>query len=172
MGQQVNFYLTPKDLDAVAECIHKCGEYLILHDRSPTRKSRIVPSFNFEENGEQWLFFNLVRPDDLAAVKTYYVPEQKYWIIDHRMRCPVLEFDSCFFDGAKMRRGRLYFQTRYYAKNGELVTKPDSFVKWARRVLAAIKKPLHYDPDRGVYIGPDTMKWVEQKGGRLLKSHE
>jgi hypothetical protein len=172
MGQQVNFYLTPKDVDVVAECIDKCGDYLILHSRSPTRKSRIVPSFNFKEDGHRWLFFNLVRPEDLAAVKTYYIPEQKYWMSDHLVRPPILEFNSCYYDGKKMRRGRLYFQTRYYAKNGELVTQPDSFLKWGRRVLAAIKKPLHYDPDRGVYIGPDTMKWVEEKGGKLLRPGE
>lgn len=172
MGQQVNFYLTPKDVDVVAECIRKCGDYLVLHSRSPNPKSRIVPSFNFKENGEQWRYFNLVRPDDLAAVKTYYIPEQKYWMIDHSKHCPVLEFNSCYYDGEKMRRGRLYFQTRYFGENRELVTQPDSFLKWARRVLAAIKKPLQYDPDRGVYIGPDTMKWVEEKGGRLLRSGE
>lgn len=167
MGQQVRFYLTLKDLHAIEKCIHKCGEYLVLHSRSPNKKPRIVPSLNFEEYGERWLSFRLVRPDDLAFIRMRHVSEQNYWAID-RLRSPVVEFSSGFFDGVKMRHGRLYFQTRYFGKNDELLIKPDPFVKWARCVLAAVKKALHRHPTRHAYVGPDTMIWVEQKGGILL----
>ena len=122
---------------------------------------------NFEENGQKWLFFFLVRPDDLASIQMREVRTQNYWSIDD-LRSPVVEFSTCFFDGAKMRSGRVYFQTSYYAETGQPVIKPDSFVKWARCVLAAVKKTLHRDPTTGNYVGPDTMTWVKQKGGNLL----
>lgn len=130
-----------------------------------------MPSVDFEENGGKWLFFYLVRPDDLASIQMHEVAKQNYWAIDD-LRSPVVEFSSCFFDGVKIRQGRVYFQTRYYAETGQLVTKSESFVKWARCVLAAVKKTLHRDPASGNYVGPDALTWVEQKDGILLKSYE
>jgi len=168
MGQQVNFYLTPTDLQAAEERIRKCGDFLVLHSRSPESKPRIVPGIDFEENGQKWLFFFLVRPIDLASVIVREVPKQKYWGLDV-LRSPILEFSICFFDGAQIRQGRIYFQTQYYDENRQLVAKSDSFLKWARCILGATKKTLHRDPTQGVYIGPDTKTWVEQKGGTLLK---
>ncbi len=171
MGQQTTFYLTPTDLRATEERIRKCGEFLVLHTRASEARPRIVPSLDYEENGKKWLFFYLVRPDDLSSVQMHEVAKQNYWAIDS-LRSPVVEFSSCFFDGVKIRQGRVYFQSRYYAETGQLVTKPDSFVKWAESVLAAVKKTLHRDPASGNYVGSDTLTWVQQKGGTLLKSHE
>ena len=171
MGQQVNFYATPNDLKAAEERIRQCGDYLVLHARSPQSKPRIVPSVDFEENGKKWLFYYLVKPDDLASVQTREVAKQDYWTIDD-LRSPVVEFTSSFFDGAKMRPGRVYFQDRYYADNGQLVTKPESYVKWAKSILVAVKKELQRDTALDAYIGPDALNWVKQQGGTLLKAHQ
>jgi len=93
MGQQVNFYLSPADLRALEERIRKCGEFLILHSRSPEAKPRIVSSLDFEENGEKWLFFFLVRPAELASIQMHEVAKQNYWAIDD-LHSPVVEFTS------------------------------------------------------------------------------
>jgi hypothetical protein len=171
MSQQVNFYLTPTDLHAAEDRIRKCGDFLVLHTRSLDAKPRIVPSVDFEENGKKWLFFYLVRPTDLASIQMHKVEKQNFWAIDD-LQSPVVEFSTCFFDGNKMRQGRVYFQSRYYAETGQTVTKPDSFIKWAKCILATMKKTLHCDSNRGIYIGADALTWADQKGGIFLNVHE
>jgi hypothetical protein len=170
MSQQITLYLTPPDIRAAEERVRKCGEFLVLHWLAPTAQPRIVPSLGFEEEGKRWLFFYLVRPEDLTSIQMRKVKKQNSWAIDG-LRSPVVEFSTCFFDSTKMRPGRVYLQSRYYGRTGEVVTKSDAFVTWARCVLATVKKTLVRDQRIGAYLGPDTQNWVGQ-GGVLLKSHE
>lgn len=71
-----------------------------------------------------------------------------------------------------MRQGRIFFQSRYYVDSGQVAIKDESFIKWGKCVLSAIKKTLHRDSVRSIYIGSDTLRWVEQDGGKLLKVGE
>lgn len=167
MGQQINFYMTPRDLEIAMKHIMGCGEYVILHYKSSQSKPNVVPNLEFEENGKPWLYFYLTRSEFLPLIKMYEVPAQKYWAIDS-LRSPVLELNRSFFDGKNLRMGRIYFHTNYYDDVGRKVTKSEAFLIWTKCILAVMKKTLKLDRSLGVYIGTDAMV-VSNEGGNLLK---
>jgi hypothetical protein len=165
MGKQVNFYLIPDEIAQLEEKLRALKEpFVIIHNRSSNSEPRILSNLNFIEDDHRWLFYYLVRKDDYASILMRNVPEQNYWVIDN-LRSPVIEFNSCFYDGSILRRGRLYYIESYYGIDDELVAKPEPFRKWAKSVLSLTKKNLEkFNND---YIGEKTKHWVKQ-GGKLL----
>lgn len=166
MGHQINFYATPADIAVLGAAAARVEPMLVLHDRSPTAAPRVLPSLDHHDGTQRQLHFSLVREQDLARVATEHVPTQGYWIVDV-LRSPVLEFSSCFFDGKILRRGRIYYVDGFYGEDGAWVEKPESFRTWAKRVRAAIRKPLAKHGDFE-YIGADARAWLERGGGRLV----
>lgn len=165
MGHQVNFYLDPVDTASLEQALRTLGPLHVLHSRSPGPQPKILDSVTLEENGKPWLFFCLVRPEDMAAVVTAPVPAQGYWTIDE-LRSPVVELTRCFFDGATLRRGRLYYVDGYYNANGVWEEKSEAFRTWAKRALSRVRRLLkRYDAD---YIGPGADSWLSSGGGRLV----
>jgi len=167
MSHQVNFYLLPEDLSEVEERLYELGPYVILRDRSSTSKPKVVDTLNLREEGRQWLYLYLARPEDVDSVITKYIPTQGYWSLDESAS-QVVELNGCFFDGQILRRGRLYYQDGRYGADGEWQDRPEAFRKWARSVLAKTKKLLRYvDSD---YIGPNAAAWLAGGEGRKLVS--
>ena len=165
MGHQVNFYLDPADTIALEEAIRTLGPLLVLHSRSPGPEPRVLECVSIEESGQPWLFLHLVRPEDLQSVVTRHVPAQGYWTIDV-LRSPVIELNRCFFDGKILRRGRLYYVDGFYNASDEWQEKSDSFKRWAKTVLAKVKKGLKkHEMD---YIGTGAETWLASSGGRLV----
>lgn len=165
MGHQVNFYLDPSDTTAVEHVLRSLGPFYVLHSRSPAPEPRVFESLNVEENGQPWLFLYLVRPEDLHAVVTTHVPAQGYWSVDV-LDSPVVEFDRCFFDGAILRRGRLYYVDGFYDARQQWQDKPESFRTWAKAVLAKTKKMLKRR--NSDYIGSGAEAWLASSGGKLV----
>ena len=164
MGHQVNFYVTPQDRTLLEERLREIGPMLVLHSRSPTSAVRKLETLDFAENGKPWLFFYLVRPEDLSAIITRHVPVQGYWTIDV-LKSPVVEFNSCFFNGDKLRRGRVYYIDSYYGEDDVLVQKSESFQAWAKSLFGVVKKSLK---KRGAdYVGPHAIEWLSSDGGAL-----
>ena len=130
-------------------------ELLILHSRSDKPKPRIVESTDFKENGKQWLFYYLIRPDDLSTLTLEEVPEQRCWSIDV-LSAPVVELSRCYFDGKILRRGRLYYTQGFYGEDDRWVEKPEPFRSWAKRLLAAAHRTLKFDHDVSAYVGPEA----------------
>ncbi len=141
MGKQINFYLAPNDIRDLEQRISKSEPIIFLHDRSPKEFPRIVNSLQDEENGHRWLFYYLVRKSDLSKILMKYVATQNYWSIDE-LRSPVIEVNVSFFDGNSLGPGRVFYQERYYDKNGNNVEKSNDFKKWAKSVFYQTKKGL------------------------------
>jgi hypothetical protein len=135
--------------------LKKLEDVLILHSRSPKPEPRIVESTDFKENGRRWLYFYLVRPDDVSAIDFEEVPEQRYWSIDV-LSSPVVELTTCYFDGKVLKRGRLYYTEDSYGDDDHWVEKPESFKSWAKRLLSAARKTLKIDHDVSAYVGPEA----------------
>jgi hypothetical protein len=163
MGRQVNFYITPRDITALEARIRKRDPITILHRRSPTEKPRVLSSLDFMEDEQRWLYYYLVRESDLSEVVTEHVPAQGYWTIDG-LRSPVVQFNSCDFDGKILRRGRVYYQRGFY-ENGAWVEKNEDFQRWADSILRSVRKFLI--KQNGEYIGPDAGFWLHSEGGKL-----
>jgi hypothetical protein len=141
LSHQVSFYATKEDVVSIEAGIRGIGPMVILHDRSLDGRPRVVDSLDYEQGGERWLYFFLVRPEHLAQVELRQVPLQDYWSID-ATSAPVVEFHLPFYSEEVMRRGRAYFVDSYYAADGTLVQKSSEFSSWAKQVLAAVRKTL------------------------------
>jgi hypothetical protein len=165
MSQQVNFYVSPTETAALEEAWRSLGSMSVLHSRSNDAGPRVLPSSDLEEAGQRWLFFQLVRTDDLKSVVMRNVPAQGYWTVDV-VKSPVVELTRCFFDGRILRRGRLYFVDGFYGADGEWVDKGEDFKKWGKSLLSATKKKLaRHESD---YIGEEARSWLESSGGSLV----
>jgi len=169
MGHQITFYLTPSDLEGAMKRIAACGDFVILHSRSPQSQPRVISTVDFEEEGKPWLYFYITRPEYLRLIKMREVPAQKYWAVDS-LRSPVVELNRSTFDGKKIGEGRLYFQDSYYDEAGRKVSKSQPFLEWAKCTLAAMKKTLTQDTSRDTYVGIDAISITKNQGGLLKKS--
>ncbi len=117
-----------------------------------------------EEGGQPWLFFYLVRPEELPDVVTRHVPAQNYWTIDV-IRSPVIELNRSFFDGQILRRGRLYYTDSFYDEHDALAYKSEPFRAWAKSVVARVKRTLKRQG--GDYVGPIAEALVAVGEARL-----
>jgi hypothetical protein len=70
-------------------------------------------------------------------------------------RSNLLEIWRPFYDGKVIRRGRFYYQDRFF-EAGALAPKDPEFCKWADRVLSRVKRTLRYDKTLGAYFGADA----------------
>ena len=154
MSHQINFFLGPNDLIELEARLKKVDAPVVLHSRAPTNKPRVLDTINFTEDGKQWLFLYLVRSEDLTALRMKEVAAQKYWTIDTFIS-PIVELNSCYYDGKILRRGRLYYMDGYYDQE-QWVEKSDDFRTWAKRLLAAARKTLVFDKELGAHVGPEA----------------
>jgi hypothetical protein len=165
MGHQVNFHALPQDIEEIENVVRRIEPALVLHNRSPGIKPRVVDTLNLSENGERWLRYYFVRAADISNVVTERVPAQGYWTVDV-IRSPVIEVTSCFFDGEILRRGRVYSVDGFYEENGVWKKKDEQFIAWSSRVMRKIKKCLTRQGTE--YIGNAAKEWMAQEGGKLV----
>lgn len=163
MGHQLNYFLTPVDLEELEGCIRAKEGVLFLADRTQGPRPKILTA-------EGWmgseLSLYLTRPDELKKVKMRYVGAQKYWVFEED-RSPLIEYDRCFFDGKVLRRGRLYYKDGAYDEEGKWLEKPEDFKKWARSIFSAAKKTLRHED--GFYFGADALVWMKKSGAQLKR---
>src|SRR5215207_8977384 len=114
MGHQITFYMNPTDIRDVENKICGLGSMIILHSNSSYPKPRVVDSLNFTENGQRWLYFRLVRPQELNLVRMQEIPARSMWSVDS-LNSPVVEFHCGFFNGELLRDGRVYWLDDFYA---------------------------------------------------------
>jgi hypothetical protein len=104
-----------------------------------------------------------VQRKDVAAVSTWFVKAQGYWLIEGT-ESPVIEFSPGVFSGARLTRGRAYFAS-------DLRFRPElpspEFVRWGDKVLSRIKKKLTRHPEFAppwIYFGAAVLEWMENSG--------
>lgn len=164
MGHQLTLFLSPQDTMQLEERLRSALPMVILHSRAPTQHPRIVTTLNWNEGGVPWLYFFLVRAEDVPSLVLTHVPAQGYWSLDV-IRAPVVEFNRCFFDGRLLRRGRIYYREWFYDSDGCRVEKGKEFGSWARRIVTVAKRGLMRRD--GDWIGADALAWLTQSGGTL-----
>jgi hypothetical protein len=173
MGHQVNFFMLPSDLSIAERAIQSAGDVAFLEDRSKTAEPKELHTITFEpgDTGKRSLRAYIVRDSDRGLVKTRFIEQQGYWVIDS-LDSPVIEFDRCYFDGVVLRRGRAYFAS-------DLRFRPrlpsTDFVKWGDRILLRLKKQLIRAPSISsyVYASAGALEWIGQRGvtGNELSYH-
>jgi hypothetical protein len=168
MGHQVNYYMTPKDIEALEQKFRNRIDFAVIPWRNPSQRPQPTNSLLVEHNGQRVLSLCLVRPQDLSQVVTDYVDTQQYWTVEEAPS-PVLEFRACFFDGTTLGRGRVYYVDGFYDSTDQWVTKSEDFRKWARSIFSIVKKslkPLEPGSRSTWYIGEDAAQW-HAAGGTL-----
>jgi hypothetical protein len=164
MGRQINFFLTPEDLAAWEEKIRQSVPISLFEYRSESGKPEVLKFAAICNMGVSWLTIGLCNPDHLSDIHFKQVQSQSYRTLD-LFRSPAIELSRCFYDGTKLRRGRLYYIRDYYSESGELVKRPSSFNEWAKSVFKITVKGLFRDPDLYAYIGKNALELREN--GRL-----
>ena len=150
MAHQFSFYLTDEDTRALEQALQALSPLLILHSRSPSPKPLVLPSLDFKDGASSWIYFFLVRPEDLDKVVMRFVEAQDHWVVDV-IRSPIIEFTKSFLKDGRLGRGRAYFKESYFDEADNLIKKEDSFILWASEVFRKAKKSLQKDgPD---YVG-------------------
>ncbi|WP_398492795.1 hypothetical protein [Variovorax sp.] len=158
MSRQIEIYLTPTDIEILEQLLMEIEPLEVLHSRSPAASVRILKSLNFSENGHRWLFYGLIRRQDVKNIKMNYVAPQKYWAFDV-MESPLIEFSSCFFDGKILRRGRFYYKKDFFLDAG-LCEKDGEFLAWAAKVFLSVKKNL--TRRGGFYYGKEAIELIDK----------
>lgn len=160
MGHQISFYASKLDIQKIEDAIRRIEPIEILHCRSLDGHPRVVPSLYFEDNGKQWLFFYLVRPNDLAEIRFREVRTQAYWSVDG-VECPVIELNIGLCSHERLGRGRAYYSDAYFATDGSAVHKPQDFRDWSKKVLRAIRKvAIKHEVH---YFGPEAKAMLDAK---------
>ncbi|HYO60073.1 hypothetical protein [Archangium sp.] len=164
MGHQLNFFLTPEDLRLLEQRLKEKCPVVFLDYRSQGPAPAQLPDLEVAEFGKTRLSVLLVPPDSLGALIFRHVPQQGYWTVD-LLRSPAVELSRCFYDGAILRRGRLYYDRGFYDEAGHWVEKPASFQDWAKKVFSVARKGLERDAEQFAYVGTNAQ--AQRQEGRL-----
>jgi hypothetical protein len=165
MSHQINFFITPKDTELLERKFRNIGPMLILHRISDSDKPKVIDSFGFVNQTTTWLYFYLVRPEDLGSVLMIHVPEQGHWVVDG-LFSPTIEFYQSFFDYKVLRRGRIFYDDGYYQRDGKWADKNTAFIRWAKSIFSITRKSLKKNSS-GYFMGDHAQKWVDTTNGKV-----
>ena len=160
MGKQVNFYLLPLDLATVEAAIRSTGPVAYLPNSVPEPMIKTLSTIVLSDDqiGKEPLRVYVTHPKYLPQIRFRHVPQQGHFIIEPGS--PVIELDRNYFDGQRIRHGRMFF---YTGPNFD-----PEFTKWADRVLRAVRKVLMRRPELGgEYFGDAALKWISSRRARV-----
>jgi hypothetical protein len=159
MGRQVSFFLLPEDLRVIEDAITSTGPVIFLPDVSAEPQVVTLASIELpqERMGKERLRVHVTRPDFVRKVRFKQMLGQQHFIIEPGS--PVIQLDRSFFDGSRIRHGRLYFRTGSDAD--------PEFVKWGEKVLRAVRSVLVRSPESPTeYLGPSAHDWIKRTNAR------
>lgn len=155
MGRQVNFFLLPSDLALVEQALRLTGPVVFLPEVVAEPRIETLSSIQLPEErmGKERLRVHVTRPDFLSKIRLRHIPAQGYFIVEPGS--PVIELDRNFFDGQRVRHGRMYFYT------GPNID--PEFVRWGDKVLRAVRKVLVRSTEsKTEYFGPAAIEWMKR----------
>lgn len=155
-GRQVNFFLGPSDQVPFERALRSVGDLVILESRSQTWEPEIRSTTELVNFGMEPLRVLLARPSDLAKIRFRLIEGRASFSCDP-MFMPIVEFDRCYVSDLLIRRGRLFFVSKYHDDHKQVVSKSEAFVGWADGLMAAAKKALK-KIENNFYAGDGALK--------------
>lgn len=152
MGRQFNFFLAPGDERSFEEALRKAGDAVFLAHTPGSSRPSEVPTSVVPRMGEEYLRIFLVRRHDLDHVEDALERREAPSRV-----LPVIEFDRCYRVTGLIRRGRLWFETRYFDDDGSTVRKTEDFIRWAERLFRFGKLALKRT-ETGDYAGASALR--------------
>lgn len=141
MGRQLVTLLTQSDSEGLMARLKEIDGLCIIHSRSRNDRPMVVDSITIKQDERVWLYYFLVRDDDVGSVVMREVPAQNYWVVDS-LRSPVIEFTRSFCDGQQIRAGRLWYEKGYFGDEGEPLQKSQQFLTWADKIFKSSRQYL------------------------------
>lgn len=151
---QVSFFMSSIDLKAFDEHLCARKDAAVIRIPLPQESLVLIPSLYPIEQGE-WLTRFVTTRDLLDEVKTKFVPNKGYWLIDELLS-PVIEVGRCYVTEKAIRRGRLYLIGSYTGNDGNEVDKPARIVHLGRSLIQWIRTNYIFEASTQSFIGPDA----------------
>lgn len=146
--------------------LKKLGPYLAIPWKSSKPTFDPLPSILVERFGEDDLNLYLLREADKSSLKIRHHEKIKQWNIEDAAS-PVIELSRCYCEEGLIRRGRLFYYSKFLSKNGQWEHKDQAFVKWADAVLKTMPRVAKKSKEQlvsEVFIGEDAKgKYFEKK---------
>jgi hypothetical protein len=167
MGRQFQIYLLPSDAVRLIEVLRSEIGLNLLASRSPTPMPAKVVLPTQIHAGFTRVDCLLV-PDDSASLRTEFLEKQNQWIIN-TLFSEVIEVRGCHFDEKTLKRGRFFYDTRFYQSQLRQEKSP-IFLRWAEHIFKTAKKFLTRVSDLEAYVGPDAERWRSAGGAFVALS--
>jgi hypothetical protein len=166
IGRQSSLLLTNHDLIDIEEVLRRRGDVQFLADE-PAKGDRALEQLE-----------TLIVPEPGKTPLTCYLaPTSEFTLRVERLndvkvhipvdRSEIIEFSRPYYPGEVMRHGRVYY-TPIFFDAGEFHDKNPAFVKWAERVVAAIRRSLTYDKKLMSYLGDDAATKIASGEVRVI----
>jgi hypothetical protein len=164
MGRQVNFFLHPDDQKDFDDLLKTFDDICFLSYYHKSNNPTVINDTIMLDHIKEGSRVHLVRRQDLELVKLNFVEKFNYRLIDNTAS-PVLDFDRCVVNENDLRRGRLYFQPKYF-ENLKWIEKDINFIKWSDNIIAKTKKyfkKFKYKYEQSpyeyiAYLSPNSMR--------------
>ena len=141
IGEQLNFFLTPNDTEAVEHLLRRSIEFVIIKNRSKTGKADILPNLRVHNMGDEDLKICLIMPNDVCNVCWSTFGNYGESVVDSS-RSRVIEFSRCYMSDNLLRRGRIYFVETLVDEIGNATTKEERFIKFAKKIKRMLSRKL------------------------------
>jgi len=138
MGRQFSYYCLAADLAKIQDHVFEEARAQLATCEKRLGADHIVPVSRFElaadRMGKDTLFLLLLPPVELQ-LEVFDGP-----FLD-TVKSHLIEVGRCYTDGEFIRRGRFWYETRFYVDD-QLYEKPREFVAWAEGIFRNTKKLL------------------------------
>jgi hypothetical protein len=168
LGRQSDLIVTNQDLATLDVMLRARGDVQFLSSRTNEGRNALLPLKSLpvapEDSGVRqicylgptaWKPHVVIKP--ASDIKVYVRPENS----------DVVELWRPYASDGSIRPGRVFYTPRYW--DGELVEKSAEFVKWAERLVRAIRKSLTHDKALGAYVGEDAARKIASGELRVIR---
>jgi hypothetical protein len=139
-SKQTNFYATPGELPAFENYFKECDAVFITLPFA-SNIDFVRTSMSTRTSNKEWEKIYLTKTAFLPQVKTKFIEEQGYYLIDET-RSAVMQFSRPLpnlFTG-NIERSRFYYVNSYWGEVDEIITKDEAFSKWCDSVRRGFAK--------------------------------
>lgn len=157
MGRQISTVLTVDDCRGLLSLLRLQFGLRVLHARSCSPTPTVVESVVHDPSGGFWLYYYLVRMDDLDKVVMKSIPRLGIWAVEP-MNSPVVEFFCSYCDGQLIRKGRIWYESNCFDASGKQVSKSDSFRRTSSEIFRFVKG--HLCQHHGDFLGVEAQALV------------
>ena len=158
LGRQSSILVTNDDLVTLEALLRRRGDVQFLSSEPNEARNSLLPlkTLVIDRPGETPLICYLAPDGRHLDLDVQQVSDMKVHMRSENSE--VIEFSRSYHPGEVIRAGRVYYTPRH--NDPDLSEKDPEFVRWAERVVSAIRKSLSYDKSLLAYVGEDAARKI------------